>query len=267
MSTASLLKTPPSIPDPDPGPPIHILRKIELIYDDGEPMESDWHVKAMVLLVSSIDQHFRERDDYYVGGNMFIYFSETQARNRDFRGPDFYFVSDTTRLPMRKYWCVWEENGRTPDVVIELCSPSTIKEDYGRKKKVYESILHVVDYFCYDPDSGKLDGWRRSGKKFVALKANAQGRLWSDELGLWVGTWTGRIGRQEATWLRFFDEDGNLVLSENEAAARNAEEQRRNADEQRRRADAAEAELAQLRERVASAEKKPNGTNGKGKKK
>src|SRR5438128_1925677 len=130
MSRSILLKTPASIPDPDPAPLEEILPQVELIYDDGEPMVSDWYVKAMLLLISSIDQHFHDRDDFYVGGNMFIYFSEEQARNRDFRGPDFYFVWNTTRKPLRKYWVVWQEGGRVPNVVIELCSASTIKEDY-----------------------------------------------------------------------------------------------------------------------------------------
>jgi hypothetical protein len=33
----------------------------------------------------------RERQDYFVGGNMFIYYSRRQVRNRDFRGPDFFW--------------------------------------------------------------------------------------------------------------------------------------------------------------------------------
>jgi hypothetical protein len=187
---------------------------------------------------------------------MFIYFSAQQARDRDFRGPDFYFVWNTTRQPLRKYWAVWLENGRTPDVVIELCSPSTIKEDHERKKKVYETTLHVSDYFCYDPETGTLEGWRLKDKKYVALKPNADGRLWSEELGLWIGPWHGKLGRFDDAWLRFFDTKGQLVLNEEEAVTR--------------RLKAAEAEAAALRAKLASVEaKSKNGSakNGKRKKK
>ena len=55
----------------------------------------------------------------FVGANMFLYFSQTQAKKNDFRGPDVFVVMDTTRRE-RKSWVVWEEDGRVPDVVIEL---------------------------------------------------------------------------------------------------------------------------------------------------
>jgi Uma2 family endonuclease len=216
-----------------------------------------------VLLINSIHHHFRDRDDFYAAGNMFIYFSAEEARNRDFRGPDFYFVWNTSRRPMRKYWVLWHENWRTPNVVIELCSPTTIKEDYGHKKDIYEQTLRVNDYFCFDPDTGVLDGWRLKRRKYVPLKPNADGRLWSEELGLWVGPWHGDVLGYDDTWLRFFDKDGRLVLDETEAA-------RHDAKKAGDRAKAAEAEAAALRAKIASLEAKAmNGSvkNGAGKKK
>lgn len=241
---------------------------IELLEDDGVPMESDWHVHAMALLTGSIDYHFRDRDDFYVAGNMFIYFSHVQARNRDFRGPDFFFVWNTTRKPMREYWVVWEE-GRIPNVIIELCSPSTIKEDYGRKKDVYESILKVNDYFCYSPSKKKLDGWRLKNGKYVPLKPDKNGRLWSEELGVWVGPWEGVVARNTMTWLRFFDQDGQLILRGDEAAIQRAEQERQLVELEKQRADRAVAENAELKARLAVLEKKhhANGTNGSSKKK
>lgn len=61
-----------------------------LIYDDGEPLSSNRHRIAMNVLIESIYEAWADREDYFAGGNMFIYYSRTQARNRDFRGPDFF---------------------------------------------------------------------------------------------------------------------------------------------------------------------------------
>ncbi len=273
---SKLLKPPPSLARLG-SMNLDELSRIELIEDDGEPMESDWHVKAMGVLVNSILHHFRDRDDFYTAGNMFLYFNAEEARNRDFRGPDFFLVWNTHRRPMRKYWVLWHENWRTPNVVIELCSPTTIKEDYGRKKDIYEKTLHVKDYFCYDPDTGKLDGWRLKRGKYVSLKPDADGRLWSEELGLWVGPWRCKVMSYEDTWLRFFDKEGRLVLHPDEAAIinaekaeRNAEKAERNAETANERAKAAEAEVAALRAKLASLEaKSKNGSakNGHSKKK
>ena len=78
----------------------------ELIETDGVPLDSDWHGLNMNLLRAVVDYHLRDRKDYYVGCNMFIYFSAEEARSRDFRGPDFFLVWGRPREPLRPYWAV-----------------------------------------------------------------------------------------------------------------------------------------------------------------
>jgi len=71
-------------PVPDWEPP---MPPEDLIFDDGEPLESNRHRIAMNVLIQSLQQAWSDRNDYFVGGNMFVYYSRTQARNRDFKGP------------------------------------------------------------------------------------------------------------------------------------------------------------------------------------
>ncbi len=61
----------------------------ELPCDDGIPMETQRHKLQMDILMETLVPWLREREDGYVGGNMFIYFSAAQVKNQDFRGPDF----------------------------------------------------------------------------------------------------------------------------------------------------------------------------------
>ena len=98
----------------------------DLVYEDGIPMESDWHRAAMNLLIEIITYFWRHRRDFYVGGNMFIYFDPDQVKKRNFRGPDFFVVkgvADASRW--REAWVLWEEDGLAPNFVIELTSAST----------------------------------------------------------------------------------------------------------------------------------------------
>jgi Uma2 family endonuclease len=74
-----------------------------------------------------------ERQDGYVGGNMFIYFSQAQIKTQDFKGPDFFAVIGVPKRE-RKSWVVWQEE-KTPDVVIELLSPSTAQYNKTEKKR------------------------------------------------------------------------------------------------------------------------------------
>ncbi|BAZ04223.1 Uma2 family endonuclease [Calothrix sp. NIES-3974] len=204
----------------------------DLIFDDGEPLESNRHRVAMNLLICSLKYHWREQNDFFVGGNMFIYYSSKQARNRDFKGPDFFVVLDVEKNPQRLGWVVWEENGRYPDVIIELLSDSTEAQDLGEKKRLYERVFKTRDYFVFHPFKvNSLQGWTLdSHNGYQPIIPNEQGWLWCQSLGLWVGIWHGVVEDDENDWLRFYDADGNLVLLEQEAEKQRAEAEKQRAD-------------------------------------
>jgi len=208
----------------------------DLIFDDGVPLESNRHRIAMNVLIRSMLLALADRDDYFAGGNMFIYYSSTQARNRDFRGPDFFLVLNVDGRTDRQGWVVWEENGRYPDVIVELMSPSTAAVDRGAKKDIYEQIFRTPDYYVYDPfDPNSLQGWHLdANQQYQQLIPNDRGWLWCQRLGLWLGTWEGELDREAAVWLRFYDDAGNLILLPEEASQQQAqaEAQRANVAEQ-----------------------------------
>jgi Uma2 family endonuclease len=219
----------------------------ELVESDGVPLETGWHPPAIALLMESVAQWLGERTDYYTGGNTFIYYRVKSTRRRRFRGPDFFFVKGTSLTPIRRYWVVWEEGGRFPNAIIELLSPTTAKQDRTTKKKIYERTFRTPDYFCYDPDTQQLQGWRlNTTGRYEALVLNDRGWLWCEELGLWLGTWEGDYRRQPAVWLRFYTPQGELVLTEAESEHQLAESAQQQADEERRRADDLAKEVKRL---------------------
>jgi Uma2 family endonuclease len=251
-------------------PPEAIPPDSELVETDGEPMDSCWHRAAIGLLIESLTEHWRDRDDFFVGGNLFVYFSPEQARNRDYRGPDFFVVRGVPRGPARHWWAVWHEGWRYPDFIIELASPSTQREDHTTKRAIYEQVFHTREYVIYDPDAGTYHAWRLTDGRYEPIAPDAQGRYWIDTLGLWLGTWVApyAVIPDEVPWPRFFTPDGRLVLIASEAERRRAEEahrraeaerqraeeeqrraeeEHRRAEAERRRAEAAEAELSRLR--------------------
>jgi len=199
----------------------------DLIFDDGEPLETNRHRIAMNTLIRSLQQAWRDRNDYFTGGNMFVYYSSQQARNRDFRGPDFFAVLDIDGSYPRQGWVVWDEGGRYPDVIVELMSSSTAEVDTGVKKDLYERVFRTRDYIVFDPfDPNSLAGWRLDENfRYQPIVPNEQGWLWCQTLGFWLGTWEGTIDREPAVWLRFYDEVGNLVPLPEEAAEQQGLEQ------------------------------------------
>jgi Uma2 family endonuclease len=226
------------------------LPPTDLIFDDGIPLETNQHRVAMNVLIRSYQQYRAEQNDFYVGGNMFIYYSSTQAKNRDFRGPDFFVVLDVEGTRSRQGWVVWEEEGRYPDVIIELMSPSTTKVDLGPKKQLYDRVFKTQDYFVYNPfDAASLQGWHRSNA-YQEITADERGWLWCETLGLWLGTWTGTIDRETLSWLRFYTETGTLVPLPEEAAQQRAGEAQQRADEAQQRADEAQQRADEAQQRA-----------------
>ena len=98
-----------------------------LVFEDGEPLESPRHRSGMNVLIRSVQYALRQRSDFFAGGNMFVYYSQQQVMNRD-RGPDF-FVALEVDGSREKAWITWEEDGRYPDVIVELLSDSTAAVD------------------------------------------------------------------------------------------------------------------------------------------
>ncbi|MGD9891092.1 MAG: Uma2 family endonuclease [Dehalococcoidia bacterium] len=228
---------------PDNLPEGELLRpptEDELPYSDDLPMDSPRHRLQMNLLIETLELHWADREDIFVGGDMFLYFSLDQVRDRDFRGPDFFVVLGTTRRE-RKSWVVWQE-GKGPDLIIELLSDSMATVDKGERKRVYQDDPRVPEYFWYDPFSGELAGFTMRDGVYEAIPVDAGGRLLSNRLGLMLTCWQGTYGTIEATWLRWMTPDGTLLPTSAE------------------RTERAEQRIAQLEDRIARLESRAGRT-------
>ncbi|GAB4318532.1 MAG: Uma2 family endonuclease [Leptolyngbyaceae cyanobacterium] len=208
----------------------------ELPYSDGDKMESERHKLQMELLIDGLLPWLDQRDDGYVGGDMFVYYSMAQVKNQDFKGPDF-FVALGVPKGERKSWVCWEEE-KTPDVIIELLSDSTAEKDKHEKKLIYQNRMHVPEYFWYDPFNVEdWAGFRLVGGTYQPIALNEQGAMVSEVLGLTLIRWQGLFKNVETTWLRWAYPDGTLLLTAEEQERQRADQERQRADQERQRAD------------------------------
>ena len=204
----------------------------ELPCDDGEPIQTQRHKWQMDLLICPLDRWLEVRGEGYVNGNMFVYFSLEQTRGAYFRGPDVFVVLGVPRGE-RKAWVVWEQ-GKAPDLVIELLSDTTRAHDKGEKMRVYQDQMRVPEYCWYDPfNPSDLAAFRLMDGRYQPLGPGADGRLTSSILGLCLVHWEGVFNGLPGSWLRWATPDGVPLPTEGEA--------------ERERAERAEAELAALR--------------------
>jgi Uma2 family endonuclease len=218
------------------------------LWSDEPPLESDLHREQIELLIRLLKWWWRDRQDFYVSGNLTIYFNERQLKSRDFRGPDFFVVLGTEKRD-RKSWVVWEEDGKYPNVLIELLSDSTASVDKGLKKQLYQDIFRTPNYFWFDPKSLEFAGFHLVDGAYQPISPHPRGWLWSQQLGLYLGTHDSK--------LRFFTPEGQLIpLPEEDAQyqveqeRQRAEQERQRAEQERQRAEQAEQALENLRHQL-----------------
>jgi Uma2 family endonuclease len=185
-----------------------ILPQDEL-WSDEPPLESDKHREEIEILIECMNWHWRNRQNFYASGNITIFFSEKHETTEDFRGPDFFVVKGCDKH-QRTSWVVWQEEGKFPNVIIELLSNSTAKIDKNIKKKIYQNTFKTPEYFWFHPVTLEFKGFRLQDAKYQPLSANNDGWLWSEELELFLGIYDKK--------LRFFSSDKQLIPTDKERA-------------------------------------------------
>jgi len=165
-----------------------VVRKRVVHYPetDGKPMaETDIHCEAVTNTRFALQWYFRDRDDVYVSGNLFVYYEEGNPKKCV--APDVFVVFGVPKKRRRVY-LVWEE-GKGLDVVFEFTSRKTRNEDFGRKMDIYRGILGVKELFIFDPLREYMEppllGFYRRGERWVREEPK-EGRLVSEVLGLEV---------------------------------------------------------------------------------
>jgi Uma2 family endonuclease len=137
--------------------------------------------------------------------------------------------------------------GEVPAVVMEFLSDTDGSEysnkptyPYG-KWRFYERILQVPIYVIFEPKSGVLEVYRLSTSgEYELQEPDANQRFWIESMGLFLGVWEGEKSHRTGYWLRWWDENGNLLLwgaERVEQERQRAEEERQRAEEERQRAE------------------------------
>ncbi|MCG6134187.1 MAG: Uma2 family endonuclease [Nostoc sp. LLA-1] len=132
---------------------------IEYPSSDGEPVaETYLHLYAILTTLEVLKQYLAGRQATVLA-NQFLYYAQGFPKLRV--APDVMVIFDVPPGGRDSYK-VWEE-GQVPQVVFEITSQGTQKQDQEQKKLLYEQ-LGILEYWLFDPKgewvSGKLQGYR-----------------------------------------------------------------------------------------------------------
>jgi Uma2 family endonuclease len=241
---------------------VQTVDEIDYPESDGMPMgETDLRRDWMFRILEILRLRYRG-ERVYVASDLLVYYQEGDPTK--FVVPDDFVVLDCDP-GRRRTFRVWEEKGKAPDVVFEVTSRSTKREDEIFKPRTF-ARLGVKEYFLYDPTSEylspPLQGFRLEHGDYARIKPDSTGALNCETLNIALSLEEGKLVMRDGR-------SGELLLTEAEAAeaARQAAETARQAAEAARqaaetRAAELEKEVKRLRELLRRNSGDSGGTSG-----
>ena len=141
--------------------------------EDEHVPQTTVHAVATMDSFGSLRQHWRGRQDVFVGFDQFVYWDpayhpKTNPDNPPV-APDVYVAFGVANRHRRSY-VVWEE-GKPPDFVLEVASSFGRGQD-AREKPASYAKMGVPEFFLYDPErqpEEELSGFELRGGAYRAL--------------------------------------------------------------------------------------------------
>jgi Uma2 family endonuclease len=250
-----------------PTPRLALPDHRDLPDSDGAIVQNFQEHPQSLILTDSLLPHLRRRfpdGQYCIGQDSGLYWRITDPPLAGCKAPDWFLVLGVPPLlhgGLRRSYVLWQERV-APLILLEFVSGDGSEErdrtPLSGKFWVYEQAVHAPYYGIYEVDPGRIEMYRMVEGLYQPMPANEQGRYPLRRLGVELGLWTGEYLGATVPWMRWWDEQGNLLLMGHERAEAEhlraeeehlrAEAEHLRAEEECRRAEAAESLLQQERQ-------------------
>ncbi len=212
------------------------------------------HPQSLILTdsIGPVLQQLHPDGQYAIGQDCGIYWREADPPEKGAEAPDWFYVPNVPPKldgQIRRSYVLWREF-IIPLIALEFASGDGSEErkqtplsrsEEGEVTKpgkfwVYERIIGIPYYGIYEINNGKLEVYILVGGRYQKLTPNERGHYPIPPMGVELGLWYGSYQNQTQQWLRWWDEQGNLLLIGDERA----EQERSRAEQERQRAESAE---------------------------
>ncbi|MDJ1170852.1 Uma2 family endonuclease [Roseofilum sp. BLCC_M154] len=215
-------------------PPDHM----DLPEEDGSVVKNfQEHPQSIILTdsIGSVMKRLHPDGQYVIGHDSGIYWRLTDPPQRGCEAPDWFYIRNVPPLldgQYRRSYVLWQEYIK-PFVVLEFASGdgteerdqtslavanSTEKSKPG-KYWVYEQVMRIPYYGIFSMSAGTLEVYNLQDITYRKLTPNDRGHYPIPPLEVELGLWEGNYQNQHQQWLRWWDNQGNLLLTGEERAA------------------------------------------------
>lgn len=213
----------PGLPFPKGPIPDHTL----LPDKDGTFVRNTFEPAQSHLLSETIRPVLRKLHpgrDFFIGENCGIYWRLTDPPERGAKAPDWFLVEEVPALlagQMRRSYVLWQETV-APTVLLEFVSGDGSEERDRTLREgkfwVYEHVIRPAYYGIYDVNRQHLEMFHQVGARLELLEPSENRRFRIRGLDVELGIWSGTHEDFDLPWLRWWDAQGNLLLTGREEA-------------------------------------------------
>lgn len=239
---------------------------------DGTFVKNFQEHPQSILLTDSLKpvlQRLHPEGDYTIGQDCGIYWRLTDPPERGSEAPDWFYVPNippSLNGEFRRSYVFWQELV-SPLIVLEFVSGDGSEErdrtsvfrseQEGRAKPgkfwVYENIIRPKFYGIYEVTRPRIEVYCLENERYQLLPPNERGHYPISELEVELGLWQGEYQNVNLPWLRWWDLEGNLLLTgwemreleavRLEQAQLDLEEERARVQQERQKAERLAAQL------------------------
>jgi Uma2 family endonuclease len=250
QTTQAPIKLTASSPPHIPTTPISLPDHKQLPDSDGTFVKNFQEHPQSIVLTSSIApvlEKLHPDGRYCIGQDSGIYWRLMEPPEKGAEAPDWFYVPNVSPLldgEYRRSYVLWKEFV-APLIAIEFVSGNGSEErdatppsetEKAGKFWVYEQAIRIPFYAIFDGWRDNLEVYHLVDGRYVRLQPNDRGHYEVSPMGVELGL----NSENGVSWLRWWDEFGNLLLTGDERAGQAEEianQQREIADQQREIAD------------------------------
>ncbi|MBD2499178.1 Uma2 family endonuclease [Anabaena azotica] len=209
----------------------HLPDHTELPESNGSFVKNFQEHPQSILLTNSITsvlQQLHPDGQYAIGQDCGIYWRLTEPPERGAEAPDWFYVPNVAPMlngKFRRSYVLWQEYV-APLIILEFASGDGSEErdttPLTGKFWVYEQAIRVPFYGIYEVNKASVELYHLVDGRYELLPANEQGHYAIPAMGVELGIWQGQYQNMTAPWLRWWDAQGNLLLSSEERCLRQA---------------------------------------------
>ncbi|MGF1676121.1 MAG: Uma2 family endonuclease [Rivularia sp. (in: cyanobacteria)] len=223
----------------------------QLPESDGTFVKNFQEHPQSILLTDSIQPILQQRHpdgQYCIGQDSGIYWRITDPPERGAEAPDWFYVPNvppTLDGQIRRSYVLWREH-IAPLIALEFVSGNGEEErdktPWMGKFWIYEQVIRPAFYGIYEVKKASIEVYHLIEGQYQLLAANERGHFSIAPLGVELGIWQGLYQNLELPWLRWWNLQGNLLLTGEERA----EQEHQRAEQEHQRAERLAAQLRAL---------------------